>query len=358
MYRRICFAVFLLLLAPILRAQATPSPALLVLAKQDQTLDIVDPATLKVVGRVPVGPDPHEVVASADGRYAYASNYGFGAYHTIAVIDLARQKALDPIDVGVLRSPHGLAWAGGKLYFTAEISKIIGRYDPASHTIDWLLGTGQNRTHMIIVSGDLNHIYTSNVVSGTISIFDRTADPEGGSSRGGPGGRPPVPVGASPPPPPPPGRPKSGWNETVLPSGPASEGFDVAPDGREIWAANAGDGTVTVMDPIQKEVIAHLEANVAGANRLRFTPDGRRVFISSLRTGEVVVFDSASRRVVDRIHVGHGAAGILMQPDGTRAYVACSPDDNVAVIDLRTLRVIGRIQTGRGPDGMAWAVHK
>jgi streptogramin lyase len=36
---------------------------------------------------------------------------------------------------------------GGKTWFTAEVTKTIGRYDPATHRVDWILGTGQNRTH-------------------------------------------------------------------------------------------------------------------------------------------------------------------------------------------------------------------
>jgi streptogramin lyase len=55
-------------------------------------------------------------------------------------------KALPPIDLGPLRAPHGLAFAGGKLWFTAEGAKVIGSYDPASSKFDWVLGTGQNRT--------------------------------------------------------------------------------------------------------------------------------------------------------------------------------------------------------------------
>src|SRR6185437_8323186 len=90
---------------------ATPKSALLVLAKQDHTLAIVDPATLQVVARIPVGDDPHEVVASSDGRTAYVSNYGFGAFHTLAVIDLVGQEAEPQIDLGALRGPHGLAFA-------------------------------------------------------------------------------------------------------------------------------------------------------------------------------------------------------------------------------------------------------
>ena len=62
----------------ILRAQTAASGSLLVLAKSDQMLAILDPGTLKAIGRVPSGPDPHEVVASGDRRVAYISKYNGG----------------------------------------------------------------------------------------------------------------------------------------------------------------------------------------------------------------------------------------------------------------------------------------
>src|ERR1700738_1643882 len=106
--------------ATVLRAAETPSISLLALSKGEQALSIIDPTTLTVVARVPAGPDPHEVVASDDGKFAYISNYGYGVYNTITVVDLVAQKALPVIDLGALRGPHGLAYAGGKLWFTAE----------------------------------------------------------------------------------------------------------------------------------------------------------------------------------------------------------------------------------------------
>ena len=51
---------------------------LLVLNKDDANLAIVDPASGNVLGRVPVGQGPHELVVSTDGKYAFASNYGTG----------------------------------------------------------------------------------------------------------------------------------------------------------------------------------------------------------------------------------------------------------------------------------------
>src|SRR5450759_4518820 len=165
----------------VLQAESTPPKALLVLSKGDHTLSIVDPASLTVLASMPSGPDPHEVVASTDGKFAYISNYGGGAYNTLTIVDLVGQKTLPAVDLGPLRGPHGLAFAGGKVWFTAEAAKVIGSYDPAAKKVDWVLGTGQNRTHMILVSEDLKQIVTSNVSSATMTIVEKTA----GGGRGG-----------------------------------------------------------------------------------------------------------------------------------------------------------------------------
>jgi YVTN family beta-propeller protein len=140
--------------------------------------------------------------------------------------------------------------------------------------------------------------------------------------------------------------------------GAGSEGFDVAPDGKELWAANAQTGTIAVVNIAEKKVVQKIDANVRGANRLKFTPDGKLALVASLSGADVVVFDAVSRKEVKRIPVGHGAAGIQMQPDGARAFVACTPDNYVAVIDLKTLAVTGTIEAGGNPDGMAWAVQR
>ncbi len=342
----------LLLLAtitPALHAQ-TPKETLLALSKRDHTVAIVDPTSLTVLAKAPVGNDPHEVIASTDGKTAYVSNYGGGSFNTLAVIDLVGQKALPSIDLGSLKGPHGLDFKGGKLWFTVEGSKAIGSYDPATQKVDWILGTGQNRTHMMYVFDDLKRIVTTNVSSGTVSIIEKTA--------GRPGGPPPPPAGMQAPPRSPMGPPGGDWDETVVKVGNGSEGFDVSPDGKEIWVANSQEGTVSIIDVASKKVIDTLAANVQSANRLKFTPDGAHVLISGLRLENVVVLDAHTRKEIKKINIGHGAAGIEMQPDGTRAFVASTPDNYVCVIDLKTLEVTAKIDVGVEPDGLAWAVRK
>jgi YVTN family beta-propeller protein len=327
-------------------AQSAPKKTLLALSKSDHTLAIVDPVTLKVIARVPVGPDPHEVIASSDGRTAYVSNYAGGTLYELDIIDLVTQKPLPHIDTRPLIGLHGLTFVAGKLWFTAEGSKSVGRFDPATSRIDWCMGTGQDRTHMIYVTRDGRRVYTTNVASGTVSILVDTliqqGPPPGAPGGSGPRGGP---------------RPHMDWAQTLIPVGKGSEGFDVSPDGRELWTAAADDGAIYIIDIASKKVTAKIEAGVVGANRLKFTPDGKRVLITSLRNGDLFVFDAGSHQLLKRLNTGRGAAGILVDTDGSRAFIGCTADNYVAVINLQSLTVTGHIDVGGGPDGLAWAIR-
>jgi YVTN family beta-propeller protein len=357
----LCWGSFLLM--GFSAAAQTPSKVLLVLEKNGTQLDLIDPVSLKTIATVPAGQDPHEVIASADGKLAFISNYGGAqsSLHMISVVDLVAQKALAPIDLGALHGTHGLDFAGGELYFTAETNKVIGRYNPDTKEIDWVMGTGQDRTHMVWVAPSLDKIVTSNVSAATISIIELLSQPNRGF--GPPGGTPP---GAAQAGPPPGGGNQKSWEVTNVSVGRGSEGFDVSPDGKEIWTGNAQDGTVSIIDFASKKVIQTSQISVKGANRLKFTPDGKLVLVSGLGMGpgaapsgaNLVVLDAASRKEVKQLSLGGGAAGILVDPDGSRAFVAVSGGNKIAIVDLKSLMVIGEIAPLGQPDGMAWAVRK
>ena len=312
------------LLAPFAAAQ-TPSPALLVLDKEDNMLSIIDPATLKTVTRIPTGEGPHEITVSDDGKFAFVANYGARTPgNTLSVMDLVAQKELRRVDLGGLRRPHGITFSEGKVWFTAEENKLIARYDPVANQLDWLLGIGQNRTHMLVFSKDRARLFTSNIQSDSITLLERSSDP-------------------------------SGWSPTTIPVSKGPEGADISPGGREFWAANSGDGTITIIDVASKKVVQTLDIHTKRSNRLKFTPDGKLVLISDLAGNELIILEAATRKEIKRLNLGRNPEGILMVPDGSRAYVAVAGENNVAVLDLKTLEVTVRIPTGKGPDGMAWA---
>lgn len=310
------------------RAQTeTPSPALLVLDKEDNMLSIIDPATSKTVARIPTGEGPHEITASDDGKLAFVSNYGARTPgNTISVIDLVAQKELRHVELGALRRPHGITFADSKVWFTAEQNRLIARYDPASNQIDWLLGIGQNGTHMLVFSKDRSQIFTSNIGSDSLTLLVRSGD-------------------------------SVGWTATTISVGKGPEGADISPDGREYWAANSGDGSISIIDVAAKKVVQTVDVRTGRSNRLKFTPDGKLVLVSDLGNNALLVLDAASRKEVKRLNLGRQPEGILVVPDGSRAYVAAAGENAVAVLDLKTLEVTSRIPAGKGPDGMAWAVR-
>ncbi|HYL83285.1 MAG TPA: YncE family protein [Candidatus Angelobacter sp.] len=320
-------ALFVFALFPHFAAAQTPSPALLVLDKEDNMLSIIDPATLKTVSRIPTGEGPHEIVASDDGKLAFVTNYGGRAPgSTLSVIDLVAQKELHRVELGPLRRPHGIAVADGKAWFTAEQNRLIGRYDPSANQVDWLLGIGQSGTHMLLFSKDRSQIFTSNIQSDSITLLQHAAD-------------------------------AVGWNATNIAVGKGPEGGDLSPDGHEYWAANSGDGSISIIDVAMKKVKQTLDVKTNRSNRLKFTNDGKLVLVSDLGSNGVVVIGAVSRKEIKRINLGRQPEGILIAPDGAHAYIAIAGENTVAVVDLKTLEVSARIATGKSPDGLAWAVR-
>jgi YVTN family beta-propeller protein len=334
------FLVLALTTTDVLAKPTEKNRILLAISKNEHTLVFVDAATLTILGKAPVGEDPHEVVTSADGKTAYVSNTGSGRFHQINVIDIKSMKALAPIDTGAMLGPHGMAYVGGKLWFTSEGSKSIGRIDPKENKVDWIMGVGQNRTHMIQVAPDEKQIYVSNVDSGTLSIFDNLLLP------------PPIPpIGA----PLPGAKAQMGWLQTIIPAGKGAEGFDVSPDQKKIWVTNAHDATISVIDIASKKVVNTIDTKVLGISRVKFTPDGKRVLITSLRTGDLLIYDSVTQKEIKKMNLGKGAAHILIEPDGERAFISCTPAGYISIVDLNKMEILRTLDIGPRPDGMDWA---
>ncbi len=156
----------------------------------------------------------------------------------------------------------------------------MGTLNPATGRVEAVLGTGQDKTHLVWVSRDGRKVVASNAGSATMSIFDRTEV------------KPLVVPGA---PLPPAAYTAPGWRHTLIPVGKAAEGFAVSPDEREAWVGNE-DGTISIIDLAAEKAVASLAADVPGANRLKFTPDGRLVLVTTHTGKDLVVIDSHTRK--------------------------------------------------------------
>src|SRR5262249_47635158 len=246
-------------------------------------------------------------------KFAFVTNYGDREPGTtLSMIDIAAQKETRRVALGGLRRPHGAIFADGKVYFTAEANKLIARYDPSTDRVDWFMGTGQDYTHMLVANKNVQQIFTANIGSNSLTSIQQTQN----------------------------GR---DWRETIIAVGKGPEGIDISPDGKEVWAANSQDGTVSIVDATANKLKETVDAKTKHSNRLKFTLDGSLVLVSDAEADEVVVIEAATRKERKRVKVGRVPLGILMEPSGSRAYVAVSQSNAVDVIDLKTLEVVSHI---------------
>jgi YVTN family beta-propeller protein len=319
-----------LLLIVLVVAIPAGADTLFVLNKADATLTMIDLATMKTVATIPVGEGPHEIAVSKDGSLAVGVNYGTGPNPgmTLSVIDVVERKELRRVSLPGLLRPHGIQAIGSRFYLTAEGSRAVARYDAVANRFDWISGTGQNGTHMLVVAPSESKVYTANIGSDNVSVLDLANAPRNIALRH-------IAVGKGP------------------------EGIDLSPDGNELWVASrVPNGGISVIDPKTEAVTQTIPTTSIFANRVKFTPDGRRVLVSDTTGNKLFVYDAATKELVKTIAIAGGPSGIQLDPDGSRVFVACSGAKKVQIVDLGKLEIAGSIDTGNVPDGLAYARSK
>ncbi|HEY8561114.1 MAG TPA: beta-propeller fold lactonase family protein [Pyrinomonadaceae bacterium] len=321
----LCFGIVIVWRNYVIVIGQTTKPVLVALNKNEASLTIIDPQDMKVLGKVPTGDGPHEVVIAADGRTAYVANYGAQTPgSSLSVIDLDAKKELRRVDLAPLMRPHGLVEAGGKIYFTSETNRLIGRYDPATNRVDWLMGTGQNATHMIVVTPDQKRMYTANIASDSVTAFEFQSAPPAPSRIAH------IAVGKQP------------------------EAIDASPDGKEVWVGLNAEGAIDVVDTTAGKVSEKIKLGER-PYRVKFTPDGKQVFATMPNTKEIIVIDAATKKETRRIKLESVPLGIVFSKDAKTAFVSAVETDFILKIDLVENVTIGRVASGQAPDGVALA---
>ncbi len=325
-----------ILLCAVPVAASAADGILVVLNKSDHEAALVDPASDKVLAKLPTGKGPHEVAASPDGRYAYVSNYGqFRIFqgqppqqepgNTITVLDLKQRAVKATFDLGAYMRPHGI-WVsrdGTRVWVTSEATQSVLELDAATGKILKVWKTDQQTSHMVVPALDEKKLYVANIGSGSVSVIDRASDAV-----------------------------------KTIPTAAGSEGIAVSPDGREVWVCNRAANTLSVISTADDRVLATFESGGQMPIRVKFTPDGKQAWVSNARSNSVTVFQVVGRKLIGTVDVGAVPVGIQMTPDGKLAYVANTNANQVTVMDVAARKVLRTFSTGTEPDGMSWATTR
>ena len=311
-------------------AAKTAAPLLLVANQGDRNLSLIDPAAGKQVATVPVdGVTGHEVAASPDGKTAYVPIYGDsgvgrpGSDGTrISVIDLPSRKLVHTIDFGHGVRPHCAIYDrnSGMLYVTTELDKTVSIIDPKTLKIVGSVPTGQEQSHMLVLTRDGSRGYTANVGPGTVSVLDM----------------------------------KARKTLAIIPISKDTQRISISRDDSMVFTADQTKPQLAVIDTATNKVKTWVPLP-AVAYGTAATLDGQWLLVT-LRTGkQVAVVDLKTMKVAKTIDVADGPTEILMSPDGKTAFVSCTRSNQIAAIDLAQWKVARLIDAGKTADGLAWA---
>lgn len=309
---------------------AGSTPLLLVANQTDRSLSVIDAAAGKEVAAIAEGEvTGHEVEVSRDGRTAYVpiyGNSGVGKPGTdgslMEVIDVASRKVTGKVDFGHGVRPHcpKINPKDGLLYVTTELDKTVSIIDPKTLKIVGTVPTGQNESHMLVITRDGRRGYTANVGPGTVSVLDLV-------------GRKTI---------------------TVIPISGMTQRISLSADDKYVFTADQTKPQVAVIDTATNKVKQWIALPAIGYGTTP-TPDGRWLLVAMQPAKQVAVVDLKTMTVAHTVDVPAAPTEIVISPDGKRAYASMPTGGNVAEIKLDDWSVGKVIAAGKGADGLAWA---
>jgi YVTN family beta-propeller protein len=300
------------------------SGALFVAGKIGNTLAKVDLGSGEEVARVESCANPHELATSPDDEHVALACYGGTSVDIFRTRDLSKVKS---IELGENARPHGIVWHdNGSLYSTAEGRKsvfVIRRALGETETFEY--ATGKEGSHMLAVSPDAMHAWTTDLGSGTVTRVDLVAR-------------------------------RSPLSASV---GDEPEGIALAPDGETLWVSARGSDMAYALDPQSLKKIKDIPVGDFPL-RIQLRPQGDYAVTSDLADGSLSVIDTATGAKVRSIAVSSREEAeaktqitILFSPDGERVYVAETMANTIAEIDFGSGEVLRRLPGDGGGDGIA-----
>lgn len=301
---------------------------LLALDKAGGRLHVIDLDSFTLRHTIAVGHAPHEVIASEDGGSAFVALYGDAQVvgHELVEVDLARGEVTRRIDTHPLLRPHGLARAGANIYFTAELNRALGRFNPAEGRVDRVHGMGGNLAHMVEIAADGQQLFTADLLSGTVSRLDFRAQ-----------------------------QPFPTLRMYVV--GDKPEGLALDPKGREAWVGLNGEGKIAVLDLERGEVVARLPAGSYPA-RVELSQDGSLAFAIDPKASQLLVFDVARRERLHAHSIPGVPLGILPGKRTNEVYLTLVEAGEVVEVDALSGEVRRRVDVGQVADGIARATRR
>jgi YVTN family beta-propeller protein len=308
------------------RRAADPSGILTIVNQREHSVIFFDLRARAALATVEVAVNGHELAISPDGKFAYVPIYGNAGVgrpgtdgRTIDVIDLHAHSLVAHIDLGKPVRPHCAKFgADGRLYVSAELANAVFVVDTTTRRVIAEIPTGQEQSHMFVITPDGHRAYTANVSTGTVSVLDL----------------------------------QKNSLIAVIPVAKSVQRISISPDGRRVYTHDQDQPRIAVIDTASN-VVANFIALPDSVYSSAVTPNGKLLLANS-PSGKIFEIDLASSKIIATFDVPPSAGELLIAPDGGHAYLSCPQAGSIQILDLQSGKLNDAIPLTQGVDGLAW----
>ncbi|MDQ1396347.1 MAG: hypothetical protein QOG64_1606 [Acidimicrobiaceae bacterium] len=280
---------------------------------ESDSVDVIDPATFKVVDHFAVGRQPQHVTPSWDLKQLFVDN---DLGDTLTPIDPTTGKPGPTIPV---TDPYNLYFTpdGAHAIVVAERLMRLDFRDPHTWAVQNSLSVPYGGVDHMDFSADGTYLLVSAEFSGWVIKIDLQ---------------------------------KMAIAATLQVGGQPID-VKLSPDGRVFYVANQSRNGVSVIDAVDMKELAFISTG-KGAHGLYASRDAKSLYVTNRLAGSVSVIDFATRKVTATWTVGGSPDMGGVSADGTQLWLSGRYDKDVYVIDTRDGKRLARIPVGRGPHGL------
>jgi len=293
------------------------------------TVDVIDPATNKVVQVIEGIELPHDVNFSHDGRRVYVSNEAEN------VLDVVDQKT------GEIIKKVPLSGRPNTMTVTKDGSRVfVAIREPAPGALDVIDTTSLEKVKSIPVKGGLHDIYLTPdgkyVVAGSppgkiLTVVDvQTEQPV--------------------------------W-ELKDQNDVRCMAFERNPDGstRRIFVQTSWLHGFEVVDFAERKLVDTIklpdepsggktDARPDPSHGIGVTPDNKTLWVASKQADAIFVYSLPDLKLLGHTSTGMHPVWVTFTPDSKMVYVSNLAENTVSAIDTKTLKEVARIPVGFGPQ--------
>jgi len=317
MFRRFGSLLFLSLC---LAAEAAHANVVVVLNSRDATISLLDQSTYKEVGSIPVGKEPHHLMATPDNKsLIVASAMSNELFFLDPKTGQVQTRVKDIVD------PYQIGFSPDQKWFVANALRLdhvdLYRYNGKELTLAKRLPIGKLPSHMAF-SADSKMVFVTLQGSDQICAIDLQTQ-------------------------------QVKW---IMPVGKLPAGIVMTPDGKYLLVGIMGSNYVEVIDWRAQKSVKKIPAG-EGTHNFRAMGDKRHLFVSNRVSNTINIIDQQTLENVGTINVPGGPDCMELTDDGKYLWATLRWIKKVAVIDVATRKVVKMVPVGRSPHGVYFANH-